>query len=172
MIRRLENQLDKEIVKYNETVAENKKYRDAIDKHRKDRKAAEEVYLKILKQKQLIELFTMKTTKKKNRERTEIDNATMSTILIKNTYAKKKFEYGISISRLREDLKSKVDKQKEDERKKSKEDERADKEQANPVDVMKMRLENWTSKVIHKRDRKRTRLISSYSGESRMPSIA
>ena len=146
-IKRLENQLEKEIVKYNQIVSENKGARNEIDKYRKDRKAADEIYNKLLKQKQAIELATMQVTKEKNDEGREIGDANMSTILIKNTYAKKKDEYNKKIEELKTSLKSKVEKQMEDERNRSKAPDRSDKDLSNPIDIIKMRLDNWKAKV-------------------------
>ena len=152
VIKRLENQLDKEIVQYNQTVAENKMLRKEIDKYRKDGKAAEEIFSKLMKQKQTIEVSTMQTTKERNKELTEIEDATMSTILIKNTYGKKKEEYNSNISTLKQRLKEKVEDQKEEERFRSKEAEKADKDQTNPIDTIKMRLDNWKGRLKHKKD--------------------
>eukprot|EP01022_Parablepharisma_sp_SALTPOND_P008072 TRINITY_DN135155_c0_g1_i1.p4 TRINITY_DN135155_c0_g1~~TRINITY_DN135155_c0_g1_i1.p4 ORF type:complete len:336 (-),score=79.58 TRINITY_DN135155_c0_g1_i1:4695-5702(-) len=152
IIKRLENQLDKEIVQYNQTVAENKTLRTEIDKYRKDKKAAEEIFSKLMKQKQSIEIATMQTTKERNKELTEIEDATMSTILIKNTYGKKKEEYNANITMLKQRLKEKVEDQKEEERFRSKEADKVDKDQTNPIDTIKMRLDNWKARLKHKKD--------------------
>ncbi len=152
IIKRLENQLDKEIVQYNQTVAENKALRTEIDKYRKDKKAAEEIFTKLTKQKQNIEITTMETTKETNQQLTEIDDATMSTILIKETYGKKKKDYNASISMLKQRLKEKVEDQKEEERFRSKEADKVDKDQTNPIDTIKMRLDSWKARLKHKKD--------------------
>jgi len=152
VIKRLENQLDKEIVQYNQTVAENKTLRKEIDKYRKDKKASEEIFGKLQKQKHEIEINTMQTTKERNKELTEIEDATMSTILIKNTYGKKKEEYNSNITSLKKKLKDKVEDQKEEERYRSKEADKADKDQTNPIDTIKMRLDNWKARLKHKKD--------------------
>ncbi len=152
-IKRLENQLDKEIVQYNQTVSENKGLRREIDKYRKDRKAADEIFSKLQKQKQGIEADTLRTTKDRNKEVTEIEDATMSTILIKSTYGKKKDEYNANIGTLKQRLKEKVEDQKEEERFRSKEaDKAADKDQTNPIDTIKARLDNWKARLKHKKD--------------------
>lgn len=151
-IKRLENQLEKEIVRYNQRVSENKMLRGEIDKLRKDKKAAEEIYNKLLKQKQNIEQDTLQTTKERNRELAEIEDNTMSTILIKNTYAKKKEEYNRNIEELKANLKSKVEKQKEDEWARTGGNDPIGKDQNNPVDIVKMRLDNWKAKVTHKKE--------------------
>ena len=151
-IKRLENQLDKEIVQYNQTVAENKKLKTQIDKYRKDKKAAEEIFAKLTKQKQSIEAETMTTTKHRNQEVAEIEEATMSTILIKNTYGKKKEEYNDNISKLKQRLQEKVEDQKEEERFRSKDAEKLDKDQVNPVNVVTQRLENWKARLRHKKE--------------------
>lgn len=151
-IKLLENKLDKEIVQYNQTVAENKKLRKEIDKFRKDKKAGEEIYTKLMKQKLGIESDTTTTTKARNKELAEIEQATMTTILYKNTYGKKKMEYNESIGRLKQRLNEKVEDQKEDERNRGKDAEKIDKDQANPVDIVAKRLENWQSRVKHKKE--------------------
>ena len=151
-IKRLENQLDKEIVQYNQTVAENKMLRKEIDKYRKDKKAADEIFSKLQKQKQSIESDTMKTTKNRNKEVTDIEDATMSTILIKNTYNKKKDEYNDNINTLKQRLKEKVEDQKEEERFRSKEADKGDKDQTNPIDTVRLRLDNWKARLTHKKD--------------------
>jgi chromosome segregation ATPase len=151
-IKRLENQLDKEIVQYNQTVAENKKLRNEIDKYRKDKKAADEIYSKLMKQKGGIESDTMKTTKNRNKELTEIEDATMSTILIKKTYHEKKEDYNGNIKTLKERLKDKVDDQSAEERSRPKEIEKMDKDQTNPMDIIQARLANWKARLRHKKD--------------------
>lgn len=151
-IKRMENQLEKEILKYNQIVSENKALRRDINKYRKDKKAAEEIYSTRLKQKQSIENDTLKVTKERNREVAEIEDATMSTILIKNTYGKKKEEYNRNIEELKTSLKSKTDKQKSEEWQRPKSPDDISKSQSNPVDIIKMRLDNWRAKVTHKKE--------------------
>lgn len=151
-IKRMENQLEKEIIKYNEIVSENKGLRRDIDKYRKDKKAAEEIYNNRLKQKQAIEQSTLQVTKERNKEMAEIEDATMSTILIKNTYEKRKEEYNRNIEDLKTSLKKKTDKQKEEEWERPKTPEEISKNQSNPVDIIKMRLDNWKAKVTHKKE--------------------
>eukprot|EP00826_Nyctotherus_ovalis_P010193 TRINITY_DN12709_c0_g1_i2.p1 TRINITY_DN12709_c0_g1~~TRINITY_DN12709_c0_g1_i2.p1 ORF type:complete len:313 (-),score=129.63 TRINITY_DN12709_c0_g1_i2:930-1868(-) len=151
-IKRMENQLEKEILKYNQIVSENKALRRDINKYRKDKKAAEEIYNTRLKQKQNIENDTLKVTKERNREVAEIEDATMSTILIKNTYGKKKEEYNRNIEELKTSLKSKTDKQKSEEWQRPKSSDDMSKSQSNPVDIIKMRLDNWRAKVTHKKE--------------------
>jgi len=151
-IKRLENQLDKEIVQYNQTVAENKKLRKEIDKFRKDKKAGEEIYNKLTKQKLGIESETTNTTKERNKELADIEQATMTTILYKNTYGKKKLEYNQSIERLKAQLNERVEDQKEDERIRVRDGEKLDKDQTNPVEIITKRLENWQARVRHKKE--------------------
>lgn len=152
IIKRLENHLDKEMVQYNQTVAENKKLQKEIDKYRKDKKASDEILAKLIKQKQNLENATTKTTQKRNKERAAIEDATMTTVLIKSTYGKKKEEYNENISRLKHRLQEKIEDQKEDERNRGKDLEKLDKELANPVDVIAQRLENWKARVKHKKE--------------------
>jgi len=151
-IKRMENQLEKEIIKYNQIVSENKALRRDVDKYRKDKKAAEEICNNRKRQKQILELATMQITKERNRELEEIEEATVSTILIKNTYGKEKEKYNRSISQLKSDLKAKIDEQKAKEWKRSKTPEDIVKHQNNPVDIIKMRLDNWKSRVMHKKE--------------------
>jgi chromosome segregation ATPase len=151
-IKRLENQLDKEIVTYNQTVADNKKLQKEIDKYRKDKKAADEILLKLIKQKQNIEGATTVTTQKRNKDKAAIEDATMTTVLIKSTYGKKKEEYNKNIDRLKERLQERLEDQKEDERNRGRELEKIGGDQANPLDIITHRLDNWKAKVRHKKE--------------------
>jgi chromosome segregation ATPase len=151
-IKRMENQLEKDIIKYNQMVSENKSLRRDIDKYRKDKKAAEEIYNTRLKQKQAIEQTTLSVTKERNKEVAEIEDATMNTILIKSTYGKKKEEYNRSLDELKTILKARIEKQKGEEWQRPRSPGDGSKSQSNPVDIIKMRLDNWKAKVTHKKE--------------------
>jgi chromosome segregation ATPase len=152
-IKLLENQLHKEIVKYNQTVADNDKLRKEIDKLRKDKKAGEEVHAKLQRQLQFIDTDTMETAKDRNEKRRQIEQDTLSTIHMRAQYEKKKTEFNNNISTLKQRLKEKIEDQKEDER-----FHRGDATDgkmggiANPLEIVSLRLDNWKTRVRHKKE--------------------